>query len=338
VIADVSFDFSTHDERAPGSDNWAVTWADDDHQYTVWGDGGGFGGTNNDGRVSLGFGRIEGDWEDFKGVNIWGGKNAEHPAPFGGKSYGLLSVDGVLYSWWGPGSGTQSYSEARILRSEDKGATWIQSSWDWTEVDDRLVQPSILNFGKDYDGARDGYVYHYFIRKESTAESLGIHLGGEPPAGKIDLARVPKDRIMGRSEWEFFAGLGADGEPLWTRTPAHRRPVFEDRNGVGFSSSVSYNPGLGRYLLMTEHTEVISGLMGMFDAPEPWGPWTTVKYFESGYFGRGNIENSTFYWNFSNKWLSHDGIDFVLVFTGSRENDSWNTLRGSFTLRQDDSR
>jgi hypothetical protein len=39
---------------------------------------------------------------------------------------------------------------------------------------------------------------------------------------------------------------------------------------------------------------------------------------------------STFYWNFSNKWLSPDGKDFVMIFTGTGSNDSWNTIRGRF--------
>jgi len=30
----ITWDFSSHVERAPGSDNWPVTWADDGHQYT----------------------------------------------------------------------------------------------------------------------------------------------------------------------------------------------------------------------------------------------------------------------------------------------------------------
>ena len=45
ILKEVTFDFSSHDRRAPGSDNWPITWAKDDHQYTTWGDGGGFGGT-----------------------------------------------------------------------------------------------------------------------------------------------------------------------------------------------------------------------------------------------------------------------------------------------------
>lgn len=98
-ITGVEFDTSTIRTEAPGSDNWAVTWAEDDHQYTSWGDGGGFGGTNEDGRVSLGFGRVEGGPRDYRCYNVWGGKDPVTPAEFEGKSYGLLSIDGVLYAW-----------------------------------------------------------------------------------------------------------------------------------------------------------------------------------------------------------------------------------------------
>lgn len=37
VIAGVDFDFEARDRRAPGSDNWPMTWADDGHQYASWG-------------------------------------------------------------------------------------------------------------------------------------------------------------------------------------------------------------------------------------------------------------------------------------------------------------
>ena len=42
--------------------------------------------------------------------------------------------------------------------------------------------------------------------------------------------------------------------------------------------SVSYNPGLKRYLLCTEHDAGFHGNLGILDAPEPWGPWTSVWY------------------------------------------------------------
>jgi hypothetical protein len=59
VLGPMTLDWSTHRRDALGSDNWQLTWADEDHLYGAWADGGGFGGFNSDGRVSLGFARIE---------------------------------------------------------------------------------------------------------------------------------------------------------------------------------------------------------------------------------------------------------------------------------------
>ncbi|MCH7746361.1 MAG: hypothetical protein IIC84_09835, partial [Chloroflexi bacterium] len=80
LVTGLSFKWFTHRQLAPGSDNWAITWADDDNQYTTFGDGGGFGGTNRNGRVSLGFARVEGQPDDYEGFNVWGGRDAENPA------------------------------------------------------------------------------------------------------------------------------------------------------------------------------------------------------------------------------------------------------------------
>jgi hypothetical protein len=327
VITGVSFNWSTHVRRAPGSDNWPITWADDDHQYSSWGDGGGFGGTNTDGRVSLGFARIEGPSHGYVGYNVWGGKEPEHPATWEGKSYGIISVDGVLYSWRGPGSGTTSYDEARLCKSNNHAANWSATDVVFHRADS-LIMPTILNFGKDYAGARDHYVYHYFIQLQGEPSSLNVHVPGQ-----IHLLRVAKTQIENIGAYEVFSGTPAN--PSWSESLRSSRPVFEDAAGVGWNLSVSYNAGLKRYLLCTEHTATFQGRMGMFDAPEPWGPWTTVYYAEGdNEFGAGHIEATTFFWNLSNKWMSPDGLDFVLVFSGVNENDSWNTVEGSFTARR----
>ena len=84
--------------RYDGSDNWPITWADDDHQYTAYGDGYGFDPIL-DVKLGLGFARIEGDADDFLGVNIRSesGENTGH-GPKGKKASGLLMVEGVLYN------------------------------------------------------------------------------------------------------------------------------------------------------------------------------------------------------------------------------------------------
>ena len=61
-------------------DQWAMTWADDGHLYSAWGDGTGFGyrGVWNDRWTTyLGVPRVVGNPPDHKGYNIWGGYQPE---------------------------------------------------------------------------------------------------------------------------------------------------------------------------------------------------------------------------------------------------------------------
>ena len=76
---------------------------------------------------------------------------------------------------------------------------------------------------------------------------------------------------------------------------------------------------------MTEYGQSFKSYLGMFEAPNPWGPWKTLYYDR---FGAGVIENSVFYYNLSNYWSHQD--EFVLVFSGIEDNDSWNAIKGRF--------
>ena len=331
IIERVEFDWGTHRREAPGSDNWPMTWAADGHQYTAWGDGGGFGGDNKKGRVTLGVARIEGGAENYMGRNVWGGFEPERPATFGGKSYGILSVAGRLYLWVVPQPGPH-LKECRLASSTDLGRTWTQADWAF-RFEDGLSIPTFLNFGRNHAGAPDQCVYSYYIEPQwGPATPTGSEYGFEVhKPGRIHLSRAPGDLLMRREAHEFFAGLDRGGNPKWSRILADKQPVFEDSNGVGWNVSVSYNAGLRRYLLATEHGNTHAGRFGLFDAPEPWGPWTTVAHEDA--FGAGHVEVSTFFWSFPNKWVNADGTHFTMVFTGKNSNDSWNTVDGRFVLR-----
>lgn len=323
IITGVSFDWSTHVRYAQDSDNWPITWADDDNQYTTWGDGGGFGDGKRKDRVSLGIARIEGPADAYRGYNVWGGVDAESAAQFTGKSYGIISIDHTLYIWRsGAGSNTTAYDFQRLYKSSDHGKSWIAADWQFTRADGFFV-PTFLQFGKDYVGARDKYVYIYAPNMKT--EQWEIHRPGE-----IVLIRVPKDRLFDRASYEFFAGAGTDGKPVWTELIGDRKPVFIDAHNGVMRTSVIYNQGLDRYLLITEHSQRAKGNIGLFEAPEPWGPWSTVL-FQTG-FGAPHIQANTFFWGFSNKWTSADGLHFTLLFTGRDDNDSWNTVEGRFSI------
>ena len=74
----------------------------------------------------------------------------------------------------------------------------------------------------------------------------------------------------------------------------------------------------------------VKGGLGIFDAPNPWGPWTTVIY-DDHWLGSNNI----FYANIPTKWIS--GNDFYLVFTGIGSTDiaqdAYQHIKGTLVLK-----
>ena len=131
--------------KAHDSDNWPLTWADDDHLYTAYGDGTGFVPKVPE-KLSLGLARIEGGPDDFLGINIrsptcerkGNGKN-------GLKASGLLMVDGILYLW------ARNAGNAQLAWSSDHGLTWTWADWKFTTS---FGCPTFLNFGRNYAGAQ----------------------------------------------------------------------------------------------------------------------------------------------------------------------------------------
>jgi len=150
----------------PLSDLWPATSGGDDHIYTSWGDGAGFGSDFNEeggrDRVSLGSARIEGyPPDDWAGVNINGGKNAENPASFlkKGKCGGMLCVNDVLYAWPNLQDGSWPHVNQALAWSTDSAVTWTQASWVWPKGEENFKAQTFLQFGKNYEYARDDYVY-----------------------------------------------------------------------------------------------------------------------------------------------------------------------------------
>ena len=129
--------------------------------------------------------------------------------------------------------------------------------------------------------------------------------------------RAPKDQLRQRESYEFFQRENANGQPLWTADITQRGAVFTHQDQCR-RSSISYNAGIGRYLWWQQMTVDSSstdtrfkGGFGLYDAPEPWGPWTTVYFTEEWDVGPGDLGC------FPSKWMSEDGRTIYLVFAGS---------------------
>jgi CubicO group peptidase (beta-lactamase class C family) len=280
--------------KANGGDNWPITWADDDNQYTAYGDGWGFE-PKTEKKLSLGIAKVIGAPPDFKGTNIRteSGERVGQGSR-GAKASGMLCVDGVLYML------VRNVGNSQIAWSEDRGKTWTWCDWKFTTS---FGYPTFLNFGKNYAGARDEYVYVYSPDNDSAYE----------PADRMVMARVPKEGIREQGAYEFFKGLDDSGRPMWTKDIRGRGAVFENP-GKCYRCGISYNVGLRRYLwcqtIYGEDDMRFKGGLGIYDSPEPWGPWTTVYYTEQWDVGPGETSS------FPTKWMSEDGRSCHLVFSG----------------------
>ena len=140
------------------------------------------------------------------------------------------------------------------------------------------------------------------------------------------LLRVRVNEIETESAYEYFAGLDVGGLPIWTSDISARRPVWEDATNGTHRLAVSYNAPLDRYFLTTM-TVTRVGRIAIYDAPKPWGPWTTLLIEQD----ENRWGSKVVVFSFVNKWLSPDGRDFVLVYTRS---DSWASIEGTFTVSE----
>jgi hypothetical protein len=330
VITGATFNTSSHRREAPGSDNWPLTWSADDNQYALWGDGGGFGGTEDDGRASLGVARIEGDSGNYRGVNRFGGKGGECASTIDGKSHGApISIGGVLYAWITPASGTEGYQSFTLYRSRDQGCTWTRLSVSFARADDHISFGSFVQFGRDNAAARDAYIYTVATEVNDTS-SLAI----VQKPGRVMLVRVPATSIEDRGTYEFFAGMDSSGQPQWSADAADRLAIYEDQDGVGPFPQMTLVPGLDRMVYANQHgsgsgNAGAQSLLTLAEAAQPWGPWHVFHHAQ--FFPQNEL--SVFQWTFAPKWFRNGGRDFTLIFSGTGSNDSWNTIDGTFTTQ-----
>ena len=287
-------------------DNWAITWAADDNQYSFHTDGRGFGLPES---VSTAPVVIEGSPPNIRGRDIVTASGSI-PKPAGNKSgkvSGVVMIQNVLYAW------------VRNLNPPDKpkgtGSTLMVSrnlgkDWDFVEWSfPNIGYPTWLNAGQDYRAAPDDYAY--FIAPDGPSAYADYP--------DLLMGRVPAGAILDKSRYQFFHGVREDDSSTWGDYEG-RRPIFSDPAGC-FRPDIVFNPGLERYLLMmssppvkwhwwaNDNPQRVSHF-GLFEAPNPWGPWTTVTYIKDW-----GMPETRFAPHIPPKWISDDGTSFYLLYS-----------------------
>lgn len=279
---------------AQGSDNWPVTWADNDNLYVTFGDGNGFE-TNPTPRLSMGFAVVTGNPANFVGTNIRSSSGeTDGSGKAGKKGSGIIFVNRSLYAV--VRNANQNGTGCQLLTSGDYAVSWSWASWKWTS----FGYCSILNFGKANANAIDNYIYMYITPNHAYNNQ-----------SELFLARVPNNKIMDKNSWEYFNGTVET--PTWSTNENNKKSIFTFNDGVN-RHDVVYNAPLKRYILnMRAGLEAGTNYFGLFEAPNPWGPWKTI-YFDDKGAGRKN-DGWGEVQHFPTKWISADGKSMNIVCT-----------------------
>ncbi len=293
-------------EGYANGDNWPIAWMHDDSQLTAFCDGKGF--SNADPYLSLGFAWLYGNPPDFYAKNIR--SNADTPTGWGSKGIkasDMIVVEGVLYMFvrnYKP-SDSDDFTNSRLACSSDSGVTWTWADWQFS---DTFGCPAFVQFGMNYEEARDEYVY---VASQANDSAYGY-------SPDIVMARVRKDSVMKRSHYTFYGGVTENGRPVWIGDIAKQKPIFTDPRGTQ-RIAITYNAGLSRYILTTSHLigqkATHTAALGVFEAPEPWGPWSTV-YYEDHWSVKDGEDCRTYHHRFPPKWVSADGKTMWLLYSG----------------------
>ncbi len=101
-----------------------------------------------------------------------------------------------------------------------------------------------------------------------------------------------------------------------------------------------YDRKLHRYLMTVGHyrsglySDASIGQFGIFEGRHPWGPWSTIGYYEDwGHYGR-DAAGDFLGLRMPNKWVEPGGARRWFVFSGLHELDSFNVVEARFTLRR----
>ena len=288
----LEFDISTLKREGHIGDNWSHTWAADDTIVTAMDDGAWTEITGPPIFHSMLY-KITGEPATFTKERVEGYPYYDRPGD-GWFAYGIISVEGVLYSTisktqganWAPGP----FRGIKLLRSYDSGDTWHRVDKNNQDLfldnsnssaartarelltDDEMFffeeserfskgrnappfgSVEFVQNGRDNSAAPDSYVYIYSPEGATAHELL--------------LARVPASELGLRSAWEYFSGWD-NGDAQWSSSIEDRQPnlVLPEKNDndeyFGWYSwlpSVVWNPGLQLYIMANGGTYAGHGL------------------------------------------------------------------------------
>lgn len=333
-------------------DNWHMSWAGNDKVYVSLCDGTflpGAEGPKLDREYNSRMYAIEGDAPNLKFEYLPKYPNLLNESGRNWSRYynfGTLALDAKLYQFLSTPNNpfnepNPKFVGAKLIYSPDNGETWrnqdgsspvVWETWEdrtqknmafFEEPGDTFSLITVLQMGQNYSQNNDGFVYLY-------APNGSV----EGTMNQVVLCRVPKDCILDRTAYEFYAGPAAEGGAKWSgrvedRTAVHTFPAGYVNTKVhpyAWQPSVIYYAPAKQYLMTSWGMGLTKSgkwfgkpsYLGFWTAPQPWGPWKQV-YEEREWTPGGDKAARCYQPQIAPKWISDDGKTFWFVWTDYQE-------------------
>jgi hypothetical protein len=307
--------YSTVQIAGGDGDLWPSCWADDDNLYSASGDGSAFFKSNTSHDLSIS--RISGTPPQLAATSLassvgtnWSGSG------FDRKPTGMLCINSTLYLAFQnlDAISFNSAPAASIAKSSDYGNTWTWNAavpmFGGSGKAPLFTTIFFLDYGKNSVNAIDGYVYAYGLDNNWRSQQA------------MSLGRVPAGSVQTRSAWQFFAGTDSSGNPMWTSDITQKAPVLVDtrllypvmfgtdcpaQDAVIAQGGVVYDKPLQRYIF----TSWSCSTHEIYEAPQPWGPWSHVASNDFGPL-RGLYNRGQYGTSIPSKFISSDGKTLML--------------------------
>jgi hypothetical protein len=172
--------------------------------------------------------------------------------------------------------------------------------------------------GRDYEHNRDGYVYIYSPNGNT-----------EGTMNELVMFRAPKERLLDRTSYEFFAKR-LKGGARWTKDIGSRGVVHTFPRGwvnktvhpYAWHPSIVYNAPLDLYMMTNWGMGTARdgrwfskpSYRGFWFAKHPWGPWIQI-HEETEWLPAGDKDARAYQAQIAPKWIAPDGKSFWLVWT-----------------------
>lgn len=335
-------------------DNWHMSWASDNRQYVSLCDGAGFSDLPTEWHNSRML-AISGGPRDAKFHDVPGYPKLSHPTQKKDDTryynFGTLALDGYLYQFMSSFNRPFRVDEitkqdellrfnaVKLIYSPNNGRTWhnqngstpvVWESWDRRSRDTMVFSQedqeafsllTVLQMGKNYEHNKDGYVYVYAPNGNTDGTM-----------NELVMFRVPKEKVLDRRSYEYFAGRERWTKDIEARAVVHTFPrgwVNTQEHPYAWHPSVAYNAPLGMYM-MTNWGMGCSpdgvqfgkpSYLGVWVASKPWGAWTQV-HEETEWLPAGDRNARAYQPQIAPKWIADDGRSFWLVWTDFQITDA----------------